>query len=246
MTGPDNDDVAEMELKAKQDMQRAAISSAVMVEDAAIAYTVNLPDGDSAVAMAIGDLGAIKTQLATTKTERDAKVPASLRAAAIGSALAGTYASSAEATSGPIRQPFRRSRPLRSCSSDHGSPPCRDRDSCRGRHPETRLPRRRPPGLLDCCSGIVSGAPRISPSIAAGSGPVPKEVPVQPGQVRLRTPADEGRSAHELPASARPRIATRCCRGASSPHRSFRCAAASERIPRCRQERGSHASRPTG
>ena len=89
MTGPDNDDVAEMELKAKQDMQRAAISSAVMVEDAAIADAVNLPDGDSAVAMAIGDLGAIKTQLATTKTERDAKVPASLRAAAIGSALAG-------------------------------------------------------------------------------------------------------------------------------------------------------------
>ena len=63
---------------------------------------------------------------------------------------------------------------------------------------------------------------------------------------RFTPPADEGRSAREVLASARPRIATRCCRGASSPRRSFRCAAASGRIPRCRQERGSRASRPTG
>ena len=89
-------------------------------------------------------------------------------------------------------------------------------------------------------------APHLAIHRGAGGGPDPKEVPVQPGQVRLRTPADEGISAHEVLASARPRIATRCCRGASSPRRSFRCAAASGRIPRCRLERGSHASRPKG
>ena len=96
-TGQDNAEVAEMELKAKKDMQRAAISSAVLVADAAIAAArqeiadaVNLPDGDSAVAMTIGDLGAIKTQLATAKAPRIAAMPASLRPAAIGSALAAT------------------------------------------------------------------------------------------------------------------------------------------------------------
>ena len=82
------------------------------------------------------------------------------------------FRSAARATSGPIRQPVPGSRSLRSCSSDHGSPPCRDRDSCRGRPRETRLPRRRTPELQECCSWIVSDTLGISLPIARGGGPV--------------------------------------------------------------------------
>jgi len=68
---------------------------------------------------------------------------------------------------------------------------------------------------------------------------------IRSGPLRLTNPAGEGRSAREAPASGRPRTATRCCRAASSPLRSSRCAFGSGRTPRCRRERGSHASPPT-
>ena len=65
------------------------------------------------------------------------------------------------------------------------------------------------------------------------------------GPLRLTSPAGAGRSAREAPASGCPRTATRCCRAASSPLRSSRCAFGSGRTPRCRRERGSHARPPT-
>ena len=65
------------------------------------------------------------------------------------------------------------------------------------------------------------------------------------GPLRLTSSAGAGRSAREAPASGCPRTATRCCRAASSPLRSSRCAFGSGRTPRCRRERGSHARPPT-
>ncbi len=68
---------------------------------------------------------------------------------------------------------------------------------------------------------------------------------IRSGPLRLTSPAGEGRSARVAPASGCPQTATRCCRAASSPLRSSRCAFGSGRTPRYRRERGSHASPPT-
>ena len=103
-----------------------------------------------------------------------------------------------------------------------------------------------PSGQVLCArpAGCLVGG--FSPSITIGTAPrFMKRRWIRSGPTRVTIRAGEGRSAREAPASARPRNATRCCTGASSPRRSCRCASGSARRPRCRPARGSRASPPT-
>ena len=111
-------------------------------------------------------------------------------------------------------------------------------------------PARRPPRtacrFIRAPNGAACRAPRFSRYMATTPPTVLRErCRIRHDPVRFTRPAGEGKSARGAPASARLRNATRCCTGAASPRRSFRCAFGSARRPRCRPGRGSRASPPT-
>ena len=92
-------------------------------------------------------------------------------------------------------------------------------------------------------NGAQSGSPALHSRRPSVFGRLCRN---RPATICVNGPAGEERSAHEAPASVHPRNATRCCTGASSPLRSFRCVSGSAHRSRCRPGHGSHASPPRG
>ena len=148
-------------------------------------------------------------------------------------------------TAAPVRQPGpAETRALRPRERGRAGP-ARGRAGVRA--PDTR--RAPAAGGLPIHPRVGRGDPSCAPAFTirrSRQPPVFRERRrIQHDPIRLTRPAGEGKSARGAPASARLRNATRCCTGAASPRRSFRCAFGSARRPRCRPGHGSRASPPT-